>query len=194
MRNLVFINRLIEADKELFLFLNSFHSSFWDEIMWAISGRFVWIPLYSIVLFLIILKFKKKSIIIILSAAIIIAICDQISVQLFKEIFHRLRPSHDPKLMGLVHLVDGYAGGMFGFVSSHAANSFALATFASLLFRNKYLSAIMFIWAILVCYSRIYLGVHFPGDIICGGLTGALLAWIGYYFLKKYLYRKGNFQ
>ncbi len=174
-------------DTELFLFLNQFHSAFWDKIMWQISDKLIWVPLYVLIIGYIIWKFKKKSVWIILTILLLITLSDQLSVQLFKNIFHRLRPCHNPSISEYIHLVNNYCGGKYGFVSSHAANTFALATFLSFLFKNKVIILLIFLWALIVSYSRIYLGVHFPGDIICGAMLGFILAFLSYYILKRNL-------
>jgi undecaprenyl-diphosphatase len=171
------IEKLIQLDKSLFLWLNGFHSPIWDNIMWFISGKLEWIPLYLLLVWYIIYLFKWKSILIILAVILTIILSDQLSVIVFKNVFHRLRPSHAPELQSVIHLVNHYRGGLYGFVSNHAANSFALATFLHLLFRRKMISFGLYTWAVLVSYSRIYIGVHYPADILGGALLGVLIAW-----------------
>ena len=167
---------LIRTDTELFLFLNGIHSSFWDTLMYYISSKTIWIPLYLTVVFFIFRKYKlKKGLVILVFFALLITMSDQISVHLFKNVFERLRPCHNPQIQHLVHTLD-HCGGQYGFVSSHASNSFAFAVFSLMLFRdNRYSLSIIF-WAFLVSYSRVYLGVHYPGDIISGAILGALIA------------------
>ena len=118
---------LESLDQQLFLFLNSFNSPFWDQVMYAISGKLIWVPLYLAILIYLGIKYKRKFIIILLFIILAATLADQISVQLFKNLFQRLRPCHEPSLEGLVHLVNGECGGMYGFVSSHATNSFNVA-------------------------------------------------------------------
>ena len=108
-----------------------------------------------------------------LLSILVVSLADQSSVHLFKNVFQRLRPCHEPALEGLVHLVNNKCGGQYGFISSHAANTFGVAFLALLWIRKRWFTAVMLLWALLVAYSRIYLGVHYPGDVLVGGLWGA---------------------
>jgi undecaprenyl-diphosphatase len=164
-------------DTQLFLFLNGGHSPFMDRVMWFVSGKLQWLPLYLGILALLVYRFRWKALWILLGVAALITMSDQASVHLFKDVFERLRPCHRVDLAGLVHLVNDYCGGAYGFVSSHASNTFAVAVFTGLFLRNRYYWTGMLFWASLVGYSRIYLGVHFPGDILGGAVLGSLLAW-----------------
>jgi len=185
-----FINQLVAWDKSLFLTLNSYHSNFWDGFMWIFSSKLVWVPAALSVLY-VIYKDKKGEFILILAGLILtIVICDQIASSLFKPMIGRLRPSHE--LGDLVHLVNGYKGGQFGFMSSHAANAFGFAMFSALIFRFKPYTIAIFLWAFVNSYSGIYLGIHYPLDIICGGLTGITCALI-VYLLYRYLKRNTGF-
>lgn len=183
------INSLIEWDRELLVNINSLNTPFWDNIMWWISDRFVWIPLYlSLVFFLVKVK-RKDAIIAVLAVGLCVLIADQVASGFCKPFFERLRPTHDPQLKDILHVVNDYRSSMYGFCSSHASNTFGIATLTCLLFRNRWYAALIFSWAILNCYSRMYLGVHFPLDIICGALVGVAAGYISYY-LYKYVVNK----
>jgi undecaprenyl-diphosphatase len=188
---------IVRLDQQLLLFLNSLNSPFWDQVMYAISGKFIWIPLYLAILIYLGIKYKRKFLVILLFIILGITLADQISVNLFKNVFQRLRPCHEPALEGLVHLVKGECGGKYGFVSSHATNSFYVALFSLLFIRKRWFTITMVLWAAVIGYSRIYLGVHYPGDVICGSMLGALIGWSIYrlYILtdKKILQKKAYF-
>jgi undecaprenyl-diphosphatase len=164
-------------DQQLFLFLNSLNSPFWDKVMSAVSGKIIWAPLYLAILVWIGITYKKRFWVILIFIALAVALADQVSVQLFKNVFHRLRPCHEPSLEGLIHLVNGKCGGLYGFVSSHASNSFNVALLSLMFIKKRWYSVSIVLWASVVGYSRIYLGVHYPGDVIFGALLGALIGW-----------------
>lgn len=168
------LEKIIALDTQLFLFLNGIHNPFWDQIMWYISATTTWIPLYALVLFFIFKEYKWKGFIPLIFLILVIVLADKISVYGFKNVFERLRPSHNPDIAQMVHIVNNYRGGNFGFVSSHAANTFAFAAFTALFFKNQKFAYFIYLWAVIVSYSRIYLGVHYPGDI----LGGAVLGWL----------------
>jgi undecaprenyl-diphosphatase len=175
------LQSLIQTDKELFLFLNGMHSPFWDNFFWLVTQTSTWVPFYLVVLYAVVRNHHQGWWFTLLALALVVTLCDQISNNVLKEGIERWRPSRDPSLTGLVHLVAGYRGGSFGFVSSHAANSFGLAMFLFLLFRHKGFGIAIFAWALLNSYSRIYLGVHFPGDILGGAILGLLIGWLVYW-------------
>jgi len=186
-----FLNRI---DTQFFLFLNGQNSPAWDIIMWQLSKIAIWFPLYAVIIFFIFKKLKWQGFITFFILLLLILIADQGSVQLFKNVFHRLRPCHQPELSGLVHLVNGKCGGQFGFVSSHAANTFSLAMFLTLFFKHRTFSCFIFLWAALVSYSRIYLGVHYPFDILGGAVFGSIVAYALFqlheFVLMKYFTKK----
>lgn len=189
--NSININNLPEHtlpyERNLFLWLNNHHNEFWDTFMTIYSGKALWIPLCVILLFLTFYKTKwQNAIIFILCFVLLATLCDQISSSIIKPFFSRLRPTHHPDFMYNVLTVDGYRGGRFGFISSHAANGFGVATFVALVYKQKWLTLTLIAWALTSCYSRIYLGVHFISDIIGGVILGTLVGFL-IYLLFQYL-------
>jgi undecaprenyl-diphosphatase len=174
---------LERIDQQLFLFLNSMNSPLCDHVMHAISGKIIWIPLYLSILIFLWIKYERKFLVILLFIILAATLSDQVSV-IIKNSVHRPRPCHDPYLAGLVHLVNGECGGLYSFVSSHATNSFNIALLSLLFIKKRWFTICIITWALVVGYSRIYLGVHYPGDVLCGSLLGALIGWSIY---KLYL-------
>ena len=181
-----------QLDTNLFLWFNSKHNSFFDLIMYWASHDYFWIWLYVILLGLVFTSYKKKTLFILPIIALMILVSDQ-SANLTKNSTKRYRPSHNLVIQDQVHL-NPYAvletgdgrGGQYGFFSSHASNTFALAFFLSMLLmkRFKYFPLLIFIWAGFVAYSRIYNGVHYPLDIIAGALVGILSGFLAYKLWK----------
>ncbi|MGQ1891133.1 phosphatase PAP2 family protein [Thermophagus sp. OGC60D27] len=176
---------IIQFDQELLLYLNSFTSPLFDNFFWVITSKIIWVPMYLTLLYVIFKDQGKKGIITLLALTLLIVLCDQISTNIFKEGFERLRPSREPALSGLVDLLNGKRGGKYGFVSSHATNSFGLAVFSLLLFRNRWYSIFILFWATLNSYSRIYMALHYPGDIMGGLILGSLLGWFVFWLYTK---------
>lgn len=163
-------------DTQAFLALNSLHAPYFDFFMSLFSGKWIWIPMYATILFAIVRNYRWKQVAVIVAfVALAIVAADQICASVIRPVVCRLRPANLSNPMSqMVHIVDGYRGGAYGFPSCHAANSFALAAFVAIIFRNKRLSLAIFGWALINSYSRIYLGVHYPGDLIVGGIIGAV--------------------
>lgn len=166
------------VDSDIVIWINGHNCAFLDELMWIISQPATWIPLY--VLLLILLAFKVRNwramLIMVLGFAVAVGLSDFICSGVLKPIVCRPRPTHDAAVMPWLHIVHGYEGGQYGFCSSHAANSMAVALLFSLLYRKKIATALLMMWVTIVCYSRIYLGAHFPTDIIAGLVIGSLWA------------------
>ncbi len=170
------MEEIILEDKQAMIFLNNLGSSTFDPFWILVSEKWFWIPLYVIFLYFLYKNFNKKSLFyILLFVALGITASDQIA-NIFKFGFERLRPCHDPSLEGLLREVK--CGGKFGFYSAHSSNSFFVATYLTMLLgkKIKQLPYFLFVWAAIVAYSRVYLGMHFPGDIIVGAIMGILLA------------------
>jgi len=179
---------MVELDQNIFLFLNSLHSPFFDTVMWILSLKTVWIPLYLAIIWMVINKYGKGAWTPLLLIPLLVLIDDQGS-SFLKNLTERPRPCHEPALAGMVHTVNGYCPGMYGFVSGHAANSFGVAAFTAPLLKKRWYSWFIFIWAALVSYSRLYLGVHYPGDII-GGVILGLIAGFGLAWAAKEINQK----
>jgi len=165
------LQKILEVDKEILLFLNGFHSPFWDTIMLMVTRKETWIPFFAIIIYFIIKNYRGKAVLVLFFMALVVLLGDQFS-GLLKENIQRLRPVHQPEIEHLVHNVLR-KGGLYGFVSSHAANGFAIFAFSTRIFRNRTYWVLLLFWAVLFSYSRIYSGVHYPLDI----LGGAVLGW-----------------
>lgn len=183
---------LIDAyDKSATLFLNYDGGAWVDGFWYNFSGKFIWIGVYIVILSILFKacrphkEYLKTFALLVVCTAIIIALSDQISSGLIKHLVERPRPSHNEEIQSLVHIVNDYRGGAYGFVSSHAANSVGLAVWLGLLFNSSILRSTLFGWTIAICYSRIYLGVHYLGDIIGGLAVGILCALFVHYVYKR---------
>lgn len=178
-------------DTSVFLTLNGMHTEFFDHFMMLATGRFTWVPFYVALAVMLWLKFGvKRALLLLLMVALLITLADQICSSLLRPMIQRLRPAHpDNPLAPMVTLVNGYRGGHYGFPSSHGANSFALALFLSLVYRRRLLTWTIYVWALLHVYTRIYLGVHYVGDILAGALLGSLIA-VALYYLYNWVREK----
>ncbi len=189
------IDFLNNVDTQLFLTLNSLHTDFLDPIMKALSGKWIWVPFYMVLLYLIWRDYNKRfsalavrrTLLTLVCIALAITLADQICATLIRPIIERPRPANeDSPIRALVHIVDGYRGGHYGFPSCHAANSFALTTFIIMVFRNKVAITGMLSWALLLCYTRVYLGVHYPGDLLVGAIIGSCAGACCYYLYRYF--------
>ena len=191
---------ILEIDKDLLIWINSFHTGWLDPVMLMITKTEFWSPLYLFFIYLIFKKLDRNAWFAMAGAGLTILLADQITASIMKPFFQRLRPSQDPAIQNLIHLVvnskgEIYRGGLYGFASSHAANTFGTAMFMWLLFKDhtRWI-ALAFLWAASMTYTRLYLGAHFPGDILVGGIVGMLSGRAGFKFfawLKRRRERKG---
>ena len=181
-----FITSIKSIDTQLFLFLNGKHNAFFDFIMYWASNKFIWIPFYAFFLYLVYKHVGTRLWLVVIAAIMLIVLSDQISNHVFKDNFKRYRPCQNLAIQSHVH-VNGTCGGTYGFVSSHAANTFALAMFLGLLFykKIKYFAVFIFLWATFVSYSRIYNGVHYPADVTCGAIIGMVIGFVIYKWYSR---------
>ncbi|MDX9932932.1 MAG: phosphatase PAP2 family protein [Bacteroidales bacterium] len=180
-------------DRQLFLAINGLNSNAADFFFYWVSQKFTWIPFYVLLLFLGIRSLKNKWWLLILFVPLLVTVTDQASVHLFKNVFLRYRPCHNTELKEWVHLVNGYCGGRYGFVSSHAANSFGIAAFMWLIIRQNYhywFWVLFVAYAGLIGYSRIYLGAHYPSDVFAGAVLGIVSGTFFYYIMQLIFFKK----
>ena len=173
---------LINLDTEIFLWFNSRNNLFWDIAMKMATGKLIWIGLYLSLVYAMYKAYGwKTTLVMTVMSGLAVTAADQMTASVLRPIFERLRPANlNNPISHLVHIVDGYRSGGFSFPSCHAANTFALATLTSLLFRRWRFTVAIVFWAIVNCYSRIYLGVHYPGDLLAGTVIGCLCGGIFY--------------
>lgn len=172
MWNTIF-DRLNAMDHSLMLMLNYDGGIVQDKIWWAMSSKLMWILPVMLFLLYVYRKYNcRDAVAIIMCLALTVVLCDQISSSWIKPAVMRLRPSHDTAIQSALHYIGDYRGGLYGFVSSHAANAFGAVVFVSMIVRRKSITIILMLFAASVGYSRIYLGVHYPGDVVCGAILG----------------------
>ena len=187
------IDFLKEIDASILLFINGLNASFLDEIMWILTNKFTWFPLYLFLFILVYLNSTKKVFLLfVIIGFATVGLADFTASQGLKKNVQRYRPSHHLELkeqLNFYQKKDGevYRGGQYGFVSGHAANSFAIAIFFSLFLKRRFKHIFYYLipWAVLVCYTRLYLGVHYPSDIIGGALLGTVLAVLGFGVFRR---------
>ncbi len=170
---------IIHLDTALTLFFNGSDCLWLDNFIFNATKTVVWIPLFVAMAFVACWRLGwKQGLLAIAGAGLCVLIADQVASGLCKPLFERLRPTHEPALEGLVDIVNGYRGGHYGFFSSHAANTVAVATFLSLILRHRLTAVSLYAWALLNCWTRVYLGVHYIGDLLAGTLFGLFTGWL----------------
>ena len=185
------IQTLVDWDTQIFLAINGLHNDYWDNFMQMFSGRFIWLPFYLSIAYVMFRCFPwRVNVTCLIVLALLITINDQMSGSLIRSFVGRLRPANtDNPISPLVHIVDGYRGGRYGFPSAHSANCWGLAFFIYYVFRRHLLTTTLMAWAFITCWSRMYLGVHYFGDIIVGMLVGVVTASLVYYVFQRSLRR-----
>ena len=191
------LERLIHIDTEVLLAINGWHAPWADKLMWIISAKATWIPLYLLLIGLLVWRYRKPAltsvkwlqkvpacVVMIVMLGLAVGVADFIASGILKDLIARPRPTRVPELEGVLHLVNGYKSGTYGFVSSHAANTMALALLFSLIWRNKIATIGLMLWVAANCYSRMYLGVHYPTDILGGLIVGSLVTVLAYWVLR----------
>lgn len=187
------LEELLQLDKELFLFLNGLGTSDWDGFWMFVTNKFSAIPIYLVLLVLTYRQLGlRKTLVVLGTIAILILVTDQLA-NFFKYGVQRLRPCYDQEVSPVMRLVKASCGGKFGYFSAHAANTFALASFFSFLLKSKFrfIGLLLFLWAGIVAYSRVYIGVHFPLDVLTGAVIGLGMGWL---FAKLYIFALNKFQ
>lgn len=174
---------LVEGDSSILLAVNGMHSSYFDTFMWLCSRKFEWIPFYLSIIYVLFRIFNWRVVLYSLVAmGVILLLTDAVSSHFIRPVVARLRPSNlENPISEMIHIVDNHRGGRYGFPSSHASNSWGLVFFVGLLLRRRLLTTFLACWALLLCYSRLYLGVHYPGDLLAGMMLGAVVASVVYY-------------
>ena len=169
---------LNDIDTDALLAVNGLHDMFQDAFWWMVSAKWSSALLLLALVWILLHQNRRHALLMLVMLAFTVLVADQVSSGLIKHLVERLRPTHAPSLDNMVHVINGYRGGMYGFVSSHAANFFAVATLLSFVMRHRLVTCSLFTWALLQCYSRVYLGVHYPGDIMGGIVVGVLAGWL----------------
>ena len=188
------MNSLSTIDQDLFLYLNGLHVGWLDKVMVLLTDMWIWFPFYLLLIYWATRQYGKRAWWVFLAVGVVVLCSDQLSSHVFKPYFQRLRPCFNEDFEGLLHLPKGLAGGRFSFTSSHAANTFSIATFLTLALRKfrPWSAILLFFWAFVSSYSRIYIGFHYPGDIVCGAILGTLVGivvWKGFQIMQKKVWK-----
>ena len=182
------IDFLIEVDQAMMLALNDMHTAYLDSFMMLFSGRWAWVPMYVAIFCAVLWRYGwRRGLLLSLAVGLAVTIADQTCASLLRPLAERLRPANlDNPLSTMIHIVNGYRGGQYGFPSCHAANTFALAAAVAILLRRRGVVTFVYAWALVTCYSRIYLGVHYPGDLLVGAIVGTAAALLCVLVVRHY--------
>ena len=180
---------LNDIDSDALLAVNGLHDVFQDAFWWMLTAKWSSLLLVLGLAWVLMHQNRRHALLLLGMLALTVLVADQVSSGLIKHLVERLRPTHDPSLENAVHVINGYRGGLYGFVSSHAANFFAASTLVAIVMRHRVVTLGLFTWAVLQCYSRVYLGVHYPGDIL-GGIVVGVLAGLLIWLLMRWIERR----
>lgn len=181
------LESILIYERDLFFLINHPGNGFLDGFMWLVSQTRIWIPLFAVLLFALVFRNRAgKWLPVLVVIALTFLFCDQFSSGICKPFFARLRPTHHPDFMNEVRTLAGYRGGLHGFISGHAANAFGFATITALLFRNSPFSVSVYLLAVIIAYSRVYLGVHFLSDVLAGAISGIAIGFAMHRIYKLY--------
>lgn len=191
--DLFLVNQLATFDKDILIDINEFHCIWGDYFIKLIADKLEWVPFYATMAYVILKNLDlRTSLIVIVCIALTVGFADHTCSHLLRPMFERLRPSNlDNPIHVYIHIVDNYRGGQYGMPSCHAANSMALSMYIILLFRKRFVSWFMACWTAILCYARMYEGVHYPGDILGGLIVGTAFAII-FYFITRFLIKNYN--
>ena len=178
------IEYLNDIDADALLAVNGFHDVFQDAFWWLVTAKWSSALILLALVWILLHQNRRHALLVMAMLVLAVLVADQVASGLIKQLVERLRPTHDPSLESMVHVINGYRGGLYGFVSSHAANFSAVAILVSLVMRCRFVTVSMFGWTLLQCYSRMYLGVHYPGDIIGGLVVGMLAGWLVWLLMR----------
>lgn len=178
------IEYLNDIDADALLAVNGFHDVFQDAFWWLVTAKWSSALILLALVWILLHQNRRHALLVMAMLVLAVLVADQVASGLIKQLVERLRPTHDPSLESMVHVINGYRGGLYGFVSSHAANFSAIAMLVSLVMRCRFVTVSMFSWTLLQCYSRMYLGVHYPGDIIGGLVVGMLAGWLVWLLMR----------
>ena len=183
---------LSQYDSDLFLYLNGLHVDWMDKVMVLITNMWVWFPLYLLLIYWTVKQYGRRCWWVFFAVGLVVLCTDQLASHVCKPLFQRLRPCYNTDFQYLIYLPKGLAGGRYGFVSSHAANTFGVATFLTPVLKRyrPWMAIVLFLWAFISSYSRIYIGFHYPGDILCGALLGTLIGLVFWKLFQLVVVRK----